>query len=150
HVRGELQRFAIDCQYLVPILETIFLKLIGYSKTIGHIFRSNAYASPDEEDHHIDKESEDQVHCHSPKHNNKALPGRFASDFPFLRRLGHLLAIHALIDHTSDFDIPPKWKPAHPIHSVTDLLLKNGELHIEEQEELLHLHLKYFGRDKVT
>jgi hypothetical protein len=63
--------------------------------------------------------------------------------------LGHLLGIHALVDHTRDLDITAQGQPSDPIGRLTALLFEKRELHIEKEEKLLDPGLEQFGGDKM-
>jgi hypothetical protein len=69
----------------------------------------------------------------------------------WLRRLCHLLLIHALVDHTGYFAIAPKGKPADSVLGRTVMRpeFEQRKPGIEEQVEFIYLHFENACEKKV-
>ena len=97
----------------------------------------------------VDEHAKNEVDGDAAHHDDEALPGGFGSELPRLGRFGHLLLVHALVDHAGNLDVAAEREPTDAVDRFPDFLLPKGALDVEEEEELLDAGLEQARRDEV-
>src|SRR5690606_2343136 len=109
---------------MITVTKAVFLKLFSYRKTLWNIFVGGYILSVEIKYSHINHEPNNNIHSNSAKHNNKSLPCWLASEFPRLRRLRHLLLVHALVYHSRDFYVTAQRQPANSVNGFAYFLFE--------------------------
>src|SRR5690606_19030576 len=131
------------------IVKAVFLKLFSNGKSLRNIVICGNISTIKIKNAHINHESYNNIHSNPAQHNNKPLPGRFAAEFPRLRRAGHLLLVHALVYHPGNFYVAAQGEPADAVNGLADFLFEKRKLDIEKKIELLYPRLKKFCGNKM-
>ena len=116
---GAVERFAVGGYGYVAVAEAYLVGFLGISHAHAGFAEGHIFFTRGVNDAGIYYYSEQEVEEHSGYHDQQALPGRFAAEFPFLRRLLHLLGVHRLVDHAGDLAIASERKPADAIFGVS-------------------------------
>ena len=149
-VAGPGHGLSAEGQDDVPVLQAGVLERLGEGHAVGERVELEIPFTPDEEDKAVDQHAENEVDGDASEHDDEALPGGLGPELPRLRRLGHLLLVHALVNHAGDFDIAAEREPADAVHRFPDFLLPQGALDVEEEEELLDAGLEEARGDEVS
>ena len=93
----------------------------------------------------VDDEAEDEVDDDAAQHDDEALPSGLGTELPRLGRLGHLLGVHALVDHACDLDVAAQRQPANAPFRFADLLLEQRKPGVHEEIEFFDAGLEGTG-----
>ena len=106
--------------------------------------------APGVEDAGVNHEAQDEVDDDAAKHDDQPLPSGLRPKLPRLRRLGHLLGVHALVDHAGDFHVAAQGQPPDAPLGLANLLFEEGEPGVHEEVKLLHAGLEGAGGPVVA
>ena len=141
------QGFAVVAKDAVAVLEAEGLE---FGVDVDGVFVGEFGLTPHKQHARVDDEAEDEVDDDAAKHDDQALPRGLGAKFPRLGRLGHLLGVHALVDHACDLDVAAQREPADAPLRFADLLLEKREPGVHEEVEFLDARLEGAGGPVVA
>ena len=146
-----LQLLIIGTQQDIAIPKAHIDKGLAEIHTLLDILQRQVSIAPGEQHHRIDEQRENEIEQHTANHDHQTLARGLRAELVGLRRLRHLLLIHALVDHAGDLTIATKRQPADTVFRIAILRLKleQREPGVKEEVELLHSHLKQPGKNKM-
>ena len=116
---------------------------------VFRILRRQVLFAPDIQRGGIDDQGQQEIDQHAAHHDQKALVGRFSTEFPWLGRFLHLLLVHGFIDHPGNLHIPSQWEPADTILRLANFLFEQGKPGIEKYVKLFHPRPEQLGKGKM-
>ena len=150
--RELLEGLGISAHKDIAVLKTIRLRLLVELHTQRHVLDGYVSVAPVEENHRVDEQCQQEVDQHAANHNQQSLPGGFGAELPRLGRTLHLFGIEALINHACYLTVASQGNPPNAILriAVLGLELKEAELIVEEEIELLDPYAKEFGEEEMA
>jgi hypothetical protein len=105
-----------------------------------------------EQNHRVYEQCQQEVDQHTANHDEQTLPRRLGTEFPWLLGLFHLFRIETLVNHTGYLTVTTQGNPADTVFRIAFLgfELKQTELPVEENIELLDPYTEELGKEEVT
>ena len=114
-VEHVVQFMSVGLEDDVTVGKSGLLHRVAEGHTLGDVSKPNDLFALGINNARVDDHREQQVEQHATQHNEQALPGGLAAEFPRLGRLLHGLGVHRLVNHARDSAIATEWNPADAI-----------------------------------
>src|SRR5436190_8457424 len=88
-------------------------------------------------------DTENHIHRDAGHHDDEALPGRFRTEFPGLRRQFHRFLVHAFVYHAGNLNITSQRKPPDAVFRISSFKAEEFKTPgIKKQVEFLYPYAK--------
>ena len=136
------QRLSVVAEDAVAVLEAEGLE---FGVDVDGMLVGEFGFTPHKQHPGVDDEAEDEVDDDAAQHDDETLPSGLGTELPRLGRLGHLLGVHAFVDHARDLDVAAQWQPPNAPFRFADLLLEQRETGVHEEIEFFDAGLEGTG-----